>query len=267
MGILTRNVVNLCSNLVNPRFYGLLKIILIAGLKGRNKSGRTRIMGYPLNYVDAHSLIGMYNELIYQEIYSFTTTNKQPVIIDCGANIGVSILFFKSKFPDAKMVAVEADMQIAEVLRSNLALNGISAEIIQKAVWSKSNEKIPFGSSGDDSGSIFNSSNITEVESIALPDLINQFDEVDLLKIDIEGAEIEAIKNSAVDLRKVRRAFVEFHSFPGKPQELESLLSIFADQGFRYYILPARKMQQPFMANHTLHLMDLQLNIFFVKND
>ena len=267
MGILTRNIGNLFSKLVNPRFYGLLKIILIASIKGKNKPGRTRVLRSVLHYVDASSLIGMYNELIFQEIYSFRTTTSHPVIIDCGANIGVSVLFFKKQFPNAQLVAVEADPVIADVLRKNLALNGITAEIIQKAIWSKSNEKIQFGSSGDDSGSIYNTSNTHEVETISLQSLIDQFDEVELLKIDIEGAEIEAIKHGELNLANVKRAFVEFYSFPGHPQELESLLSVFAAQGFRYYILPARKMHQPFLDNHSSHSMDLQLNIFFVKND
>jgi FkbM family methyltransferase len=267
MGLFFKKLKNIAIHLVNVKFYKLLQIILLASVKGKNNPGKTKILGKKVTFSDAFSLIGMYNEIILQEIYRFETEKEKPVIIDCGANIGISILYFKSKYPNAVITAIEADPIIATILQNNLLNNNIQVEIIQKAIWSNSNELIQFGSSGDDSGSIFNLVNAKEVETIKLNDLFEKYEEVDLLKIDIEGAEIEALKNGNINLTKIKRAFVEFHSFPNRPQELEEILSVFSKQGFRYYIIPARKMNQPFMENHHLNQMDLQLNIFFIKNE
>ncbi|MCP6036985.1 FkbM family methyltransferase, partial [Klebsiella pneumoniae] len=61
--------------------------------------------------------------------------NKTPLIIDCGANIGCSALFFAREFPAAKLVAVEPERNNVEMIRKNCAsLNNVIA--VNKAVGS-----------------------------------------------------------------------------------------------------------------------------------
>ena len=266
MGVIGSTVKRTLNKYTNVRFYGLLRTIFLAGIKKPNQHGYTRVMGQKIHYTDARALMGMYNEIVYSDHYKFIPKHETPVIIDCGSNIGISLLYFRKSFPNATLVGIEADPDICKVLQENLDKNNCSATIVEKALWSKSGDKILFGQEGADGGSVFNSANSITVETICLDDLLRPYDYVDLLKIDIEGAEVDVFKQASTSLEKVDHAFIEFHSFPNKPQDLEIILSTMAQYGFRYKILPARMEEKPFLKSKKNHAMDVQLNIFFSKD-
>jgi hypothetical protein len=86
---------------------------------------------------------------------------------------------------------------------------------------------------------------------------------VDLLKIDIEGAEVVVLENIQKHLPKVKRMFIEFHSFNKQPQELNKLLAILSESQFRYYIEHVGvRSNNPFVKRSIYANMDNQLNIF-----
>jgi hypothetical protein len=82
-----------------------------------------------------------------------------------------------------------------------------------------------------------------------------------LLKMDIEGAEIDVLLTS-VKLAAVSRIFVEYHSFVGREQRLDELLSYLRQLGFRTWIQTQYCPALPFHETHPHADMDLQLNIF-----
>ena len=266
MGVIINALKRKLSKYTDVRYYGLLRTVFLAGIKKENEHGYTKVMRQKIRYNDAKALMGMYNEIIYSDHYRFIPKQEKPVIIDCGSNIGISLLYFRNLFPDATLVGVEADPDISKVLKENLDANNCAATIIEKALWSNSGEKLSFGQEGADSGSVFSSSNEITVDTINLDDLLSPYDHVDLLKIDIEGAEVEVFKQENASLDKVDYAFIEFHSFPDRPQELEIILAAMASHGFRYKILPARKEEKPFLKSEKNHAMDVQLNVFFSKD-
>lgn len=253
------------SKFANPKYYTLLRLIALSALKKSNAQGQLTISGYKVKYNDMKALVGMYNEIIYHEHYNFPSKVKEPVIIDCGANIGLSVLYFQKLHPTAKIIAIEADPVIAEILAQNLKLNSCKAEIVQKAAWTTNDSEISFGQAGADSGSIFSTENVITVPTIRFKDLLESYSEIELIKIDIEGAEIPVVEDSYTALGKAKFVFIEFHSFPGQAQKLETILSLMSSQGFRYKILPARRELQPFMQDIESQFMDVQLNVFFYK--
>ncbi|MFT6246319.1 MAG: FkbM family methyltransferase [Salibacteraceae bacterium] len=265
MGVISKTLNRTFSKFFNPKYYGLLKIVILSGIKSSHQGGKTRISGSRIKYNDAFSLLGMYNEIIYQENYKFKAKSQKPVIIDCGANIGISLLYFQKLYPEAELVGIEADPNVRKLLDENLKTVGCEAKIIEKALWSTSGETLQFGSQGGDSGSLFSTKNSIDVETIGIKDLLSPYDHIDLLKIDIEGAEYETLLNCGDELKKVDFLFIEFHSFPSKPQGLEDILKITTESGFRYKILPAKRMTQPFINTEEDCEMDLQLNIFFFR--
>lgn len=265
MGVIGNVVKNNLRKYTDPHFYTLLKLIFNSAVKAPDSHGKTKFSGMNISYNDANALMGMYNEIFYQEHYKFIPSVKNPVIIDCGANIGLSVLYFQKLIPASKIIAIEADPDVAFILKKNLAANDCDAEIIAKAAWNKNNEWLSFGKSGADAGSIYSNKNVIQVETVRLKDILESYEEIELLKIDIEGAEIEVIKDCKDELHRAKNVFIEFHSFPDQPQQLEEILSIMSFQGFRYKILPARKMKHPFMEVQNKEIMDLQLNIFFKK--
>ncbi len=220
-----------------------------------------------LRVPDIASFLFSYQEIFVDESYAFPAENPAPYIIDCGANIGLSVLYFKRRFPRAKIMAFEPDPGIFAVLQENMLANGITdVDLINKAVWT-SNTNLEFSSSGADSGRIALNSdtNLVTVPATRLSTILGQRP-VDFLKMDIEGAEIEVIKDCAQELAQIRYVFVEFHSFTNKQQELGQLLQTFEAQGFRLHVRPEHISKRPFLGVHQSSGMDLQLNLFFWRS-
>ncbi len=86
---------------------------------------------------------------------------------------------------------------------------------------------------------------------------------MDLLKIDIEGAETVVLEECKNLLQNVERIFVEYHSYVDKDQTLHYLLQILSDIGFRYNVQSTGVFSpNPFLQINTYYDIDLQLNIF-----
>lgn len=222
-----------------------------------------KFLSYSFDVPDLPSFIWQFKEIFVDEIYRFETTSKEPIIYDCGANIGMSCLYFKKLYSNAKIKAFEADPKLIKVLKKNLekndVLNGI--EIIDRAVWI--NDKgIKFSSEGADGGSIYGAKNKIIINSIRLKDYIEKEDKIDMLKIDIEGAEYDVLKDCKDCLSHVENLFVEYHSWNNAEQKLSEILEILEKNGFRYYIENLTKRNYPFVNKTLSDNMDLQLNIF-----
>lgn len=219
-----------------------------------------------IDAVDAQSFVWQYKELFVDEIYRFSSLKTNPLIIDCGANIGLSCIYFKKLYPEATLIAFEADPAIADVLKQNLISNNIyGVEVVPKAVWVHNNG-IQFKQDGSDGGAITNAVDGIAISSIRLKDFLKQFSAVDFLKMDIEGAETEVLSDCRDELIIVDKLFVEYHSFVGEEQTLPILLNILKDSGFRYFIQTISDTEMPFMQKtKTNENIDLQLNIFAWK--
>jgi FkbM family methyltransferase len=61
-------------------------------------------------------------------------------MIDAGANIGFSSVYLACRWGATRIVAVEPDPENAELLRRNLAQNGVEAEVIEAAVGAEDGE-------------------------------------------------------------------------------------------------------------------------------
>ena len=226
----------------------------------RHSETITNLLGAPFSVPDAASFLHGYEEIVIQNIYAFTCPHDQPRIIDCGANVGLSVLNFRRQHPEARITAFEPDPVIFAVLTKNVLSAGFAdVDLIQSAVWDK-NGTLSFSREGADAGRLDESGSDLTVETRALSEYLQS--RVDFLKMDIEGAEVRVLQSCRSNLRNVQRLFVEYHSFADKPQELSELLALLKETGFRYVVHPAFAARQPF-SHVTTHLgMDLQLNIF-----
>lgn len=228
-------------------------------------SGTFRLFGKRIRYNHSIAFYGMYNELIRKDIYRFSTKTPSPVIIDCGANIGLSVLYFDHICPSSLIHAFEPDPKIGEYLVANTSHLSHKLTIHHSAVWNE-NTTLDFGMEGADRSSIFSKKNVTTVNAIKISEFLAQFEAIELLKIDIEGAELEVIRDCDGALATTSKVFVEYHSFPNQEQYLDEILSIMKRNGFRYQLLPSRKEFSPFMPQKE-RTFDVLLNIFFTKAD
>ncbi|MBA3945640.1 MAG: FkbM family methyltransferase [Herpetosiphonaceae bacterium] len=228
-----------------------------------------QVNGWHLRVPDLHSFLYTYKSIFVDEIYAFNAPSEAPYIIDCGANIGLSVLYFKRRFPQATILAFEPDPLLAAVLEANLQANGVrDVTVVQKALWS-SETVVRFRADGADGGRIDlgQEPNLLAVPTVRLSSYLNN-QPVDCLKIDIEGAEGEVLHECAAGLAHVRYVFVEFHSFAGRPQELGSLIKLFETRGFRSHIHPHFSSPTPFLyIAQNDYAMDMQLNLFFIRDN
>ncbi|KAA6430375.1 FkbM family methyltransferase [Dyadobacter flavalbus] len=241
-----------------------LRLLFQYGNSKRHVLTPVQFSRFKLKVPDSMSFLWQYKEIFADEFYFFQAPDAEPVILDCGANVGMSILYFKELYPKSRIVAFEAEPEIASLLRENLNTNQISGvRIVDKAVWTDENG-VWFGSEAADSSSIYSNSDKKKIPSIRLKDFLLAEKRIDFLKIDIEGAEQPVLADCRENLGHVQNLFVEFHSYIGNPQGLAETIKIFEENGFRYFIDTNQHRTRPF-ANHRYRgndSMDLQLNIF-----
>lgn len=224
----------------------------------------TNLLGAPLEVADAGSLLYMYGEIIEQELYRFVTATPAPYILDGGANMGLSVLYFKRLYPRSTILAFEPDPALFALLERNVQRHRLSdVQLCPYALWTAEGT-MDFASEGADGGRLAQGEQhlpTTTVQARRLRDYLDR--PIDLLKLDIEGAETEVLQDCADRLHWVERLFVEYHSFEDRPQMLHLLLDLLSQAGFRYWIDTVSPVPQPFVARPAPHLgMDVQLNIF-----
>ena len=250
--------------LTNSNERKFFSLSLRYGNSERYKPAKIDFLQFKFDVPDALSFIWQFKEIFVEEYYRFETNLTAPVIFDCGANVGTSCAFFKLIYPQSSIVAFEPNPRIAEYLRSNIKNNSLeNIEVIEKAVWIH-NDGIELGLESADASSIHLERNKIKVGSVRLKDLLDNKETVDMLKIDIEGAEIEVLKDCYGSLSNVRNLFVEFHSYTSKPQKLSEMITVLESSGFRYFIIQPENRSRPFLnkTNKFNPEMDLQLNIF-----
>ncbi len=233
----------------------------------RYTKGTTTLFEKPFEYADFASFKFIHEEIFKKEIYKFYTINPKPYIIDAGANIGLSIIYFKMMYPDAEITAFEPDDTIFNVLQKNISsFNLKDVKLIKKGLWNEETI-LNFFSEGADGGRIAiteDKNKLIKIETVRLREFINR--PVDFLKIDIEGAETNVLTDCIDLLPNVERIFVEYHSFVNEPQHLHTLLSSLSTSGFRYYIQHIGVYSnKPFVKLENYLRMDLQLNIYAFK--
>jgi FkbM family methyltransferase len=140
-------------------------------------------------------------------------------IVDLGANVGYSSAYFLSCFPTASVLAIEPDPSNFEILRRNLEPYGDRAKVRLAAVWS-CNTKLQllrdFGDKREWATQVIPAARDQAgcIDGFDVPTLLDFANAryVDLLKIDIEAAELEIFNNQSLSwLERVRNICIELH--------------------------------------------------------
>ena len=140
---------------------------------------------------------------------------KPRFIVDAGANIGMATLYFAQTFPNANIVAVEPEESNFELLRRNC--EGIENIQLEKAALWSSEAKLQLADANAESWSFSVRPATTDssvVAAINIPQILAKYGEnrIDLLKLDIEGAERELFSESCEEwLPKVGMIVIELH--------------------------------------------------------
>jgi FkbM family methyltransferase len=183
---------------------------------------KPRQANYPLfARLGDSSDISVFNEIFNFNGYASLRNLSSPrLIVDLGANVGYASSYFLSCFPTAKVVAVEPDPDSFELCCRNLVPYGDRAQVVQGAAWSRRCKLELAQGAGDGrewATRVRESNGLGDdatVEGWDIPSLLERSGgrEIDLLKVDIEGSELEIFDtNSSRWLPKVRNICIELH--------------------------------------------------------
>jgi len=221
-----------------------------------------QLLGVPFQIPDSLSFYHGYREIFLDQLYQFRANRPDPLIVDGGANCGLSVLYFKRLFPAARVIAVEADPYIFALLEENISRFKLTDVMLINKAIAVGTSDVTFHREGSNAGRIHALDDAIEkftVSVVSLDELLAE--PVDFLKLDIEGAESDVVCSSR-RLDVVSQFMIEYHSFADAPQSLPSLLNRLAESGCRYRLQTQYCPKMP-LLDDTCHLgMDFQLNIF-----
>ena len=156
----------------------------------------------------------------YRDVLIFKTKSYDPnlagfsphTIVDAGAHIGITSILFALKYPMAKIIAVEPeDANFAALVRNTAPYKTITP--IHAALW-REDGKVTLGASNAHPKGAFQvvDNGPQRVRAITMGTLMSEtgIDSIDLLKVDIEGAEVEVFA-SCPWIAKVRVIAIELH--------------------------------------------------------
>lgn len=178
------------------------------------------------------------------------TQLKVKTIVDAGANIGLTSLYFSQTFPDAKIIAIEPDEGNYNMLVRNTSM-AENIHCIKAAFWPANDnltfDNIPFRDGREWAIRVkkvenSDSTNETYLPTITPSQVNNQLDSkgFDILKMDIEGAEAEFFSNPYYcnELLNLTRVLViEIH-----PEHIDPLHVIMQLCNHGYYVFPGKEV-------------------------
>ena len=106
--------------ITRPRERTFMKLAFLYGGKERYKKGNINFEGFKFIVPDYKSFLWQYKEIFAEESFKFNSDSIEPVIYDCGANVGTSCAYFKKIYPYSIIKAFEADPKISRYLKENL---------------------------------------------------------------------------------------------------------------------------------------------------
>ena len=187
-------------------------------------------------------------EVFTQQAYALPIPEPE-VILDLGSHMGASLLYFRARYPKARIIGVEPDPRTLERLRRNAVQLGV--EVIEAAVTAQDGDVVFYSAqqgwistlhpNGDWVTSLHRSQGRpVTVHGRSLDTLFDDLDlkTVDLLKIDTEGSEYEVLSASR-RLPDIATIVGEFH---GDRRTRDAFVSLLREQ-FEVEIVSANQSE------------------------
>ncbi len=159
--------------------------------------------------------IPTFEQIFLWEEYDLPVRAEPKLIIDGGANVGYASVYFANRYPNAQIIAVEPERSNFEILRQN-ATPYPNISILQAGIWHKKTSLIIENPQDEPWEFRVQESSVVEgaIESVTITDLLELANAsvIDILKLDIEGAEKEVFSfNYSAWLKRVNLLIVELH--------------------------------------------------------
>jgi len=205
---------------------------------------REHFLDYHVYVPDYDTFLAIFRQIFIRDTYYFETRKTAPIIIDCGGNIGMSVLYFAHLYPNAKITVFEPSREVVEILNKNIEINNVKhVRVVNAAVGPENSEAeiYPRGTAACGNTLISTIADMS-TKNVAKPYKVKMLrlsayipSVVDALKLDIEGSEGAAIKElaDAKRLRFVETILMEYHYYPQAiSNNLSNIFTIFNNHGF-----------------------------------
>ena len=209
------------------------------------KYGNKKKLNKIRKYCDFSSFFMQLSEQFVQGIYERKYKIKEgDTVIDIGACMGINAIPASKEVGDkGRVIAIEPDKDNIMCLEKNITINKLNnVTIIRKGVWNNSDKMNFYVKKSPDSHSLVIQKDdvrkITEIEVDTLDDILKDLniDKVDFVKMDIEGAEIEALKGMKETLSNndVKMAIASYHIVDEQPT-YKTIIPMMKKIGFDSY--------------------------------
>lgn len=153
---------------------------------------RERFLGFTVDVLSYRTFIQLFEELFIINDYRFEAETRSPQIVDCGSNIGMSIIYFKFLYPEASIIAFEPSPHAFRLLQKNVEQNHFRNVRLVNAAVHNQDGQLPFYYDAGEHHTLNESLRsdmghqaVVQVSTVRLSKYIDQ--PVDLLKLDVEG--------------------------------------------------------------------------------
>ena len=213
--------------------------------------------------MERHSDFSAFYQVFVERSYPnlMLKINKGDTIIDAGANIGMfTILAWTLVGGSGNIIAIEPEPKNLEILRKNIEINHIkNVMIINKALFSKSGQKVQLIPDGVTSKIISNSGKGTdkgiEVDTITLDEIIDNYGLKPVsLKMDIEGAEKYALSGATNTMKIIKYFEGEIHSL----EDYNMLMTFSKEFSFKNVTIESTHNSVSFAIKHPMKILRLE---------
>ena len=235
---------------------------------------KEKVNGITIHFLDFDLFRSLFEEIFIEEQYMFFTNKKKPLIVDCGTNIGMGVVYVKSVYTDSRIICFEPDPGTYEILKKNIEVNNFCNVTTHMKAISGEKGKMNFFIESAHQSSLgmslyeeafeqdINAKEKITVQSVLLSDYINEI--VDLLKIDVEGAEFEVFTDLDINnkFKLINQVILEGHVFNNEMQlKIPGLLNILDKNNFKYLI------STPFGLSNTTKIDNWRFMLYAQKNE
>ncbi|NQV93132.1 FkbM family methyltransferase [Candidatus Kaiserbacteria bacterium] len=225
-------------------FYYYTKISVLNFLNNKIINPKeVTFLSFKVRFVSFSEFFMLVREIFVYEPYYFNSEKENPLVFDCGGNIGLATLYFKFLYPKARIVVFEPVPDIYKILKKNIEINNLSSvEVHNLALSDKESEDYIYVRDSMTLASTMSKEEAhggkkIKINTSTLSKFINT--EVDFLKMDIQLSEYRSISDLAKNgvLRNIKEAIIEFHYLFGYKENLFSkVLEIFEENSMHYKV-------------------------------
>jgi FkbM family methyltransferase len=212
----------------------------------RVRAGAFDVVGFSVS-----SLAYLHQEIFVKLAYFFRAGRPDPVIVDGGSNIGMSVLFFKALYPEARVLAFEPAARAYALLERNVKENHLRDVATHRAALGRTSGSVTFYEDPGDPSTFRMSTRSgrlegagADVEQRRLSEFLDG--NVDLVKLDIEGAEEDVLADLADSgaLERVEQLIVEYHhQLDPAADFLGAFLERLRRHGFNYQVAAEQRLR------------------------